>query len=89
MSIESTMTEFVTPLCDELGVSLYDLTFNGGVLQIAVAANDGVDVEVLKKISRKVSVFVDEEDPIPGKFTLEVTTPGLERTLRTPATEEN
>ena len=85
MSIVDNVTALVLPVCAELDVELYDLTYTGSVLQISLEKPDGIDVEVLKKLSRKVSILLDEHDPIPGRFTLEVTTPGLERTLRTPA----
>ena len=85
MSIVDTVTELVGPVCADLDVELYDLTYTGSVLQISLDRASGIDVEDLKRVSRKVSQLLDEHDPIPGKFTLEVTTPGLERPLRTEA----
>ena len=43
---------------------------------------DGVGVEELSQLSRSVSGVLDEHDPIPGRYTLEVSTPGVERRLR-------
>jgi ribosome maturation factor RimP len=85
MSVVDDITKLVEPICAELDVELYDLTYTGSVLQISLEQGGGVDVEILKKLSRQVSELLDEHDPIPGRFTLEVTTPGLERPLRTPA----
>jgi ribosome maturation factor RimP len=45
----------------------------------------GVDLEALTDANRVVSSVLDELDPIPGRYTLEVSSPGVERTLRTPA----
>jgi ribosome maturation factor RimP len=45
----------------------------------------GVTLDVLALATRLISRELDHADPIPGHYTLEVTSPGLERTLRTPA----
>ena len=45
---------------------------------------DGVDADRLGSLSHRLSLLLDEEDPIPGRYTLEVSSPGLERSLRTP-----
>jgi ribosome maturation factor RimP len=44
-----------------------------------------VDLEALTEANRVVSGLLDEMDPIPGRYTLEVSSPGVERTLRRPA----
>ncbi len=45
----------------------------------------GVDLETIALATRLISRELDHEDPVPGHYTLEVSSPGLERTLRTPA----
>lgn len=45
----------------------------------------GITLDVLALATRLISRELDHTDPIPGRYTLEVTSPGLERTLRTPA----
>ncbi|HEY1278035.1 MAG TPA: ribosome maturation factor RimP, partial [Acidimicrobiales bacterium] len=45
----------------------------------------GVDLDTIALATRIVSRQLDHSDPIPGRYTLEVTSPGLERNLRTPA----
>jgi len=74
----------IEPLVDELGVSLYDLEYAGGVLRITVQSEGGVDIGTIGKLTRQISHLLDEEDPMPGQYTLEVSSPGLERPLRTP-----
>ncbi|HWJ60663.1 MAG TPA: ribosome maturation factor RimP [Acidimicrobiales bacterium] len=74
----------VAPLVDEVGVELYDIEYAGGVLRITVQQEGGVGIDVIGKLTRKISHLFDEEDPMPGHYTLEVSSPGLERTLRTP-----
>jgi ribosome maturation factor RimP len=51
----------------------------------AEGAAGGVDVDDLAAATRAVSRLLDELDPIDGRYTLEVSSPGLERPLRTPA----
>ncbi|WP_421120367.1 ribosome maturation factor RimP [Aquihabitans daechungensis] len=74
----------IEPLVDEAGVSLYDLEYAGGVLRITVQKDGGVDIGIIGKLTREISHLLDEEDPMPGQYTLEVSSPGLERPLRTP-----
>jgi ribosome maturation factor RimP len=47
--------------------------------------SDGVGMDAITPLTRAISRAIDEHDPIDGHFTLEVSSPGLERTLRTPA----
>jgi ribosome maturation factor RimP len=80
--------DLVAPIVADLGLDLYDLEFGAGLLKITVdtppGSPGGVDVDSLSQCTRLVSRELDHSDPIPGHYTLEVTSPGLERTLRTP-----
>lgn len=79
--------ELEAPVADilgSLGLSLYDLEFTGGTLQVTVQREGGVDVDTLAAASRALSQWLDESDPIDSRYTLEVSSPGLERRLRTP-----
>jgi ribosome maturation factor RimP len=79
--------EFETPfrsLLGELGLELYDVELVAGSLEVTVTRPGGVDLEALTKANRALSAWLDEHDPIPGRFTLDVSSPGLERKLRTP-----
>jgi ribosome maturation factor RimP len=71
------------PLVESLGLELYDVEFSTGTLNVVVNRPGGVDVEALTKINRTISEWLDANDPIPGRFTLDVSSPGLERRLRT------
>lgn len=73
----------VAPLIEETPAELYDITYAGGVLQITVDQPGGVDMGVIGRLTRAISRLLDETDPIAGAFTLEVSSPGLERPLRT------
>lgn len=79
----------VAPIVADLRLDLYDLEFRGGTLRVTIdtpaGSTGGVDLDVIALATRLISRELDHHDPIPGHYTLEVTSPGLERTLRTPA----
>jgi ribosome maturation factor RimP len=72
------------PLIEPLGLELYDVEFSSGTLNVIVSRSGGVDLESLTKANRAISEWLDAHDPIAGRFTLDVSSPGLERRLRTP-----
>jgi ribosome maturation factor RimP len=76
--------ELAAPLLTDLGLTLYDLELGGGLLRITVDRPGGVDLDALAVATRVISRQLDHDDPIEGHYTLEVTSPGLERRLRTP-----
>ncbi len=79
--------DFETPLrslLSPLGLALYDVELERGTLNVVVTKEGGVDLESLTKANRSISEWLDETDPIPGRFTLDVSSPGLERRLRVP-----
>jgi len=79
----------VAPIVADLKLDLYDLEFNGGILKVTVdtppSSPGGVNLDQLALVTRLVGRDLDHHDPIPGHYTLEVSSPGLERTLRTSA----
>lgn len=78
----------VTPIVSDLGLEIYDLEQRGGTLRVTIdtpaGSPGGVDLDIIATVTRLVSRELDHTDPIPGKYTLEVTSPGVERALRTP-----
>ena len=84
----STTTErvraIVEPLVHELGASIYDVEHSGGVLRISLQRDDGLDMGLITEATRRISAQLDAADPLPERYTLEVSIPGLERALRTP-----
>jgi ribosome maturation factor RimP len=85
MTASERIREIVAPLVDRRDMELYDLDHGGGVLKVVVQRQGGISLDDIAALTREVSRALDEHDPIPGRYTLEVTTPGLERDLRTPA----
>lgn len=89
-AVVSRITAMVAPILTDLGLDLYDLEFNGGILRVVVdtppGGPAGVSIDTIALITRQLGRELDhDEDAVPGKFTLEVSSPGLERALRTPA----
>ena len=73
------------PVVTAADLELVDVELRSGVLLVTVDRPGGVDLQALTDANRAVSQVLDELDPIPGRYTLEVSSPGVERTLRTPA----
>lgn len=84
MGIAERVEQVVRPILDDLGCELYDLEAGGSLVRVTVDRDGGVDLDTLALITRLVSRELDEHDPLPGAYTLEVTSPGLERSLRRP-----
>lgn len=84
MSTLDRVRDLVSPLVADAGLSIYDLEFNKGNLRLTVQGPPGTDLDDLARLSRSISHLLDEEDPVSGRYTLEVSSPGLERPLRRP-----
>ena len=75
----------VEPALAARGIEVFDVEFAGGRLVVTVDRDGGIDLEALTEANHIVSDLLDEHDPIPDdRYLLEVSSPGLERTLRTP-----
>ena len=83
------VARLVAPIASDLGLEVYDVEQRGGTIRITLdtppGSPSGVSLDSLALATRLVSRELDHEDPVPGRYTLEVTSPGVERTLRTPA----
>ena len=80
--------KIVEPIASDLQLHLYDIEQRGGTLRITLDTFPGspgsVDLAQLALATRLISREFDHEDPMPGKYTLEVSSPGVERNLRLP-----
>jgi ribosome maturation factor RimP len=76
--------ELVAPLITQPDVVLYDVEYTGGTLRVVLDRPGGVDMATITEVTRAVSSALDEADMLAGSYTLEVSSPGLERALRTP-----
>ncbi|CAB4322537.1 MAG: ribosome maturation factor RimP [Actinobacteria bacterium] len=84
MSVPDRVRALVEPIVAGLELELFDLEQAGAVLRVTLDKPGGVDVADLTATTRALSRAFDEHDPIAGQYTLEVSSPGLERQLRTP-----
>jgi len=79
----------VAPIAADLQLDVYDIERRGGTVRITLdtppGSDGGITLDSLSLATRLVSRELDHEDPIAGHYTLEVTSPGLERQLRTAA----
>jgi len=84
MNLEDEVRILIEPLLRDFGVDLFDIVWGGGRLKVTVDAPGGIDTTLLSKVSRTISQELDIHDPVPSRYTLEVSSPGLERRLRRP-----
>jgi len=78
------LADALSPLLAARGLDLVDVEMHGSELTVYVDREGGVDLDALGEATRAVSAALDELDPLPGRYTLSVSSPGLERRLRTP-----
>ncbi len=77
--------ELIESVLSTSGLELVDVQVGAGLVRVTVDRPGGVDLDALSEVNRDISAALDREDPISGgRYTLEVTSPGVERPLRTP-----
>ena len=84
------LTELLAPVVADLGLEClgveYSPSHGNGLVRVYIEAPDrAVTVDDCEAVSRQVSATLDVNDPIDGRYTLEVSSPGLDRPLYTPA----
>ena len=76
------------PVLSGLGYELVEVEFvpgaGGGTLRVYIDTPEGIDLDDCETASHLVSELLDANDPFPGAYSLEVSSPGLDRILRTP-----
>jgi ribosome maturation factor RimP len=86
--ILETVRRIAAPLAAQEGMELIDVEFGGPggrqTLRLFIDREGGVSLDDCTSVSRAVSAALDVEDPIVGAYDLEVSSPGLDRPLRTP-----
>lgn len=83
-----TVRDIVLPVCDEMGLKLWDVTFEkegaDWFLKVLVEKEgQSIDINECEAFSRRIDPLIDEKDPIDQSYYLEVGSPGLGRRLRT------
>lgn len=88
-SKQELLHDLIEPVVTSLGCELWGLEYltqgRYTTLRIFIDGPAGVSLEDCEKVSRQVSSVMDVEDPIDGEYTLEVSSPGMDRPLYTPA----
>jgi ribosome maturation factor RimP len=84
MSVTEAVRRVVEPLLAEQGLECFDIEYTGGRLVVMADRPGGVDLDALTHATHLISAALDRADPVPGRYVLEVSSPGLERRLRTP-----
>ena len=84
MATTDQIADLVTPVLHDRGAELYDVELTGATVRVLVDREGGVGLEDLEKLSKDISGVLDDADPMPDRYFLEVSSPGLERPLRQP-----
>lgn len=86
--LEERVRSLAEPLLARCGAELVEVQVRRGRTQLVRVVADrsgGIDLDTCARVSGELSRMLDVDDPIPGRYTLEVTSPGLDRPLRTSA----
>ena len=88
-SVKETVREAIAPTIADLGYDIWDITYQKiGAdyhLEITIDSENGINIEDCEKVHRAIDPILDECDPIEGFYYLDVSSPGIERELRTEA----
>lgn len=84
--IEDIVTRLGTPIAEELGYEVVDVEYkkegSNWILRCFIDSPGGVGIDECQKFSEALEKVLDREDPIPGSYLLEVSSPGVERPLK-------
>ena len=82
--MDDELSDLLASAVGSLGLELVDLERHATSVRVVVDRDGGVDLEAIASATRAVSALLDAHDPFPGqRYTLEVSSPGVERRLRT------
>ena len=86
-NIAATVAELIAPVAEEMNIILWDVEFvkEGAkkILRITIDSEEGIDINICEKFHRTIDPMLDEADPIDESYYLEVTSPGIEREIKT------
>ena len=88
-TLRERLIALMEPLLGRLGYELVELEYQPGraqsVVRVFIDRPEGIGLDDCERVSREISALLDVEDPIPTAYTLEVSSPGFDRVLRTQA----
>ncbi|MEN5387258.1 ribosome maturation factor RimP [Aliarcobacter skirrowii] len=80
------LEEQIKLIIENSGLNLYDIVttkeHDRNIFRVIVTSKDGVNLDKCAEISRVISPLLDVEEPMGGKYNLEVSSPGIERKLK-------
>jgi ribosome maturation factor RimP len=83
--LQSDIEQLIQPTIESMGYVLWGCEYlaqgKHSLLRVYIDKADGIGVEDCEKVSRQVSALLDVDDPIPGNYSLEVSSPGIPRPL--------
>jgi ribosome maturation factor RimP len=85
--LEQRLASLAEPVLARHGADLVEVQVKRGRTQLVRVVADrpgGIDLDTCAAVSSELGRMLDVDDPVPGRYTLEVTSPGLDRPLRTP-----
>ncbi len=86
-NVRETVKEAILPTVTELGYRIWDVTYSKiGAdyhLEITIDNDEGINIQDCERVHRAIDPILDECDPIEGFYYLEVSSPGVERDIRT------
>ena len=86
-SIVETVKELADPIAESLGCWVWDVEFvkegTRKILRITIDSEEGIDINVCEQMHRTIDTVLDEVDPISEPYYLEISSPGIERELKT------
>jgi ribosome maturation factor RimP len=89
VSLRERLYTLLEPLAGRLGYELIEVEYapshGRSLLRLYIDSPAGVGLSDCERVSREAAALLDVEDPIPGAYTLEVSSPGFDRLLRTQA----
>ncbi len=88
-NVAAVVEELLRPTVEELGYQLWDVSYakigTEFHLEITIDSPTGISILDCERVHRAIDPILDEADPIEGSYRLEVSSPGIERELRTDA----
>lgn len=84
--VREKVRDTIGPVINDLGLELYDLELKQmkgkALLRVFIDREEGITIDDCERVSREIEALLDVEDPIPCAYVLEVSSPGLDRPLK-------
>ena len=83
--VQNEIEQLLKPTIESMGYQLWGCEYlaqgKHSLLRVYIDKDDGIGIEDCQQVSHQVSALLDVEDPIPGNYSLEVSSPGIPRPL--------